>query len=255
MNGRIYIGLILLTACLAAAVRGQEPAPPAVQATPASTPQASPTAIPFSDVITQAENADSTLKEIASGASPDAATAAIEKDLPTLVDEINARLDETARTVEGSSSLDSLRSFESDWRTLTRNLPSWRNDLSARARELESDLSQLDDVISKWQKTLDELAAVEAPPEISGRIEEILLGPAEPGAHTGKEGVIALQNVSRRAERVMSPSNVGAAGSTCRPALGRAAQIFSWIANLWAGSSIVGGINASLATKRRLGIR
>ena len=253
MNRRIYIGLILLAACLAAAVRGQEPAPPADQATPASTPQASPTAIPFSDVITQAENADSTLKEIASGASPDAATAAIEKDLPTLIDEINARLDETARTVEGSSSLDSLRSFESDWRTLTRNLPSWRNDLTVRARELESDLGQLDDVISKWQKTLDELGAADAPPEISGRIEEILRRAAETRMLiTGERSrVIALQN--RLAEQQTRVNDALKTIGARREALVgqllvRDSPAF-WDANLWAGPNIVGGMNASLATQ------
>lgn len=253
MNRTIYYALILLTAFLAGSAFGQEATPQAGQPTPTSTPQASPTAIPFADVITQAENADSSLREIAAGASPDAATAAVEQDLPALVDEINARLDETARTVEGSTSLDSLRSFEADWRTLTKDLPGWRNDLIARARELEGDLTQLDDLISRWEKTLGELRSTDAPPEIITRIEEILRASAVTRQLiTGERTrVIALQNrLAEQQTRVNEAlKTIGARREALvGQLLVRDSPAF-WDDGLWEGSDILGGMNASLATQ------
>ncbi len=59
------------------------------------------------------------LKELASGVSADAIAEIVERDLPELTDEIDAKLEETARVIEGRASLEKLKSFETEWRTLT----------------------------------------------------------------------------------------------------------------------------------------
>jgi potassium efflux system protein len=169
------------------------PASPA--AASASAPEAS-APIPLSEVVAQAESASSTLKEISADGTTDPATQAIERDLPALTDEINARLEETAQTVEGSTSLDKLRSFEADWRALTTKLPQWRAQLVARARKLEDDLSRLDELSERWQQTVEQLQSGEAPPEIRARAEAILGTAANArGAIAGEQSrVLALQN-------------------------------------------------------------
>jgi potassium efflux system protein len=151
------------------------PAPAAAASQAASASSAPSTApIPLSELVAQTENASSTLKEISADGTTDAATTAIERDLPALTDEINARLEETAQTVESSTSLDRLRTFEADWRTLTTSLPQWRSLLVARARKLEGDLSRLDELTPRWQQTLEQLQSDQAPPEMRARVEAIL---------------------------------------------------------------------------------
>ena len=171
-------------------------APAASQpATSASAGQ--PTApIPLSEVVAQAESASSTLSEISADGTTDPATEAIERDLPALRDEIDARLEETAHTVEGSTSLDRLRRFEADWRTLTLKLPQWRTLLVARARKLEGDLSRLDELSERWGQTRQQLQGAEAPPEVRARAQAILATAANARRAIAAEQsrVLALQN-------------------------------------------------------------
>ena len=191
---------LLVASCILPAVActqsaRAEPAP-AEQAA-ASAPAVAPTTpIPLSEVVAQAENASASLKEISADGTTDPATASIERDLPALADEINARLEETAQTVEGSTSLDKLRSFEADWRALTTKLPQWRGQLVARARKLEDDLSRLDQLSERWQKTLDQLQSGEAPAEVRARAEAIIDAAAKARvAIAGEQSrVVALQN-------------------------------------------------------------
>ena len=214
----------------------------------------SPTPIPFSEVIAQAENASSTLKEIAASASGDPTTDRIEGDLAALTVEINSRLEETARTVEGSTSLDDLRSFAADWRTLTENLPQWRNELTTRARKLEGDMRRLDDQTEKWRKTLDEMRKTpETPPEVFGRIEEIIQTAANiRGQLAAQQGrVVALQNrVAEQQYRVQQAletitqrreSLVGQLLLQDSPPI--------WSAELWTQTDVRGGLRESLTTQ------
>lgn len=176
----IYFAALLLAAVSLPAARAQDTAPPANQAAANASPsasvalQASPTPIPYSEIIAQTENAAATLKEIQAGISSDATADTVERDLPALTDEINARLEETAQVIEGATSLDALRSFEADWRTLTRNLPRWRTALTERARSLEADARRIDELRERWSETLEDLRGTETPAEVLARIEEII---------------------------------------------------------------------------------
>ena len=234
------------------------PQSPANQAeTNASPPvNASPdsrTPIPFSEVVAQAENASSTLKEIAAGVTSDPATEAAERNLPALTNEINARLEETGQVIEGSTSLDKLRNFEADWRALTRNLPRWTSDLTARARKLEGDLKQLDDLSEKWRKTLEELEKAETPPEVLARIEGILQAAdnARRQIEMQQKRVVALQN--RVAEQ---QTRVDEAINSIRQAreslVGRLLVQDSppiWSADLLTGEGVSQGLRDSLQTQ------
>lgn len=216
-------------------------------------PAASPTAIPFSDVVSQAENASATLKEIAAGVASDPATDTIERNLPALTDEINARLEETAQTVEGSTSLDRLRTFEADWRTLTANLPDWKNNLTARARKLESDSRRLDELSERWQKTLDELRKPETPPEVLARVEEIIRTAAETRRTIVAEQarVVALQ--TRVAEQQTRAAEALKTIAARRQALVGQLLVQDnppvWSSELWATADVRSGVRASLAAQ------
>lgn len=168
-------------------------------------PVASPTSIPFSDIIAQADQANSTLTEIISNTSANPTAEAVERDLPALVEEINARLDETAQIVESRASLERLRNFEADWRNLGKNLPQWRTDLTDRARKLETNLTQINDLEKKWRTTESEQIKLETPPEISNRIQDTLTGIADARSRIEAQQarVVSLQDkVAEQQKRV-----------------------------------------------------
>jgi small-conductance mechanosensitive channel len=256
----VSFALFFLAACLlTAGVRAQNQSPQTDQgpsnATPqaAPSPEASPTPIPISDVIAQAENASSTLKEIAASVSSDPMTETIERDLPRLTNEINARLEETAQRVKGSTSLDMIRGFESDWRSLTENLPEWEDNLNVRAKNLEDDLRRIDELSGKWQRTLGELKTIGAPPEVLARIQEIIHASTQmrrlivaQQAH-----VIALQNrVAEQQNRVDEALKTIRAK---RQAL--VSQLLTqdsppiWGAALWGQANALSGVRDSLAAQ------
>lgn len=256
----IYFTAALVVACLFPAVQAQNTAaPPTNQAAanvspPAAvSPAASPTPIPFSDVIAQADSASSTLKEIAAGASADSTADVVERDLPALTDEINARLEETAQVVQGATSLDKLRSFEADWRTLTKNLPQWKIDLTDRARKFESDLKRLDDLSAKWQKTLDGLKNTETPPEVLARIEEIIQNAAgtRRAIEMQQARIVALQNkVAEQQKRV--DDALSSIKQTREVLVGQLLVRDSppiWSSDLWTRTDVSQGIRDSLATQ------
>ena len=243
----------MLVAVLFPAARAQDTAPPTNQAAANVSPPTSPTPIPYSEIIAQTENAAATLKEIQAGISSDATADTVERDLPALIDEINARLEETAQIIEGATSLDTLRSFETDWRTLTRNLPRWRNDLTEGGRKLEGDLKQLDDLSERWRTTLGELRNTETPPEVTARIEEIILT----AANTRREieirqtRIVALQNrVAEQQNRVDEASD--SIRQTRETLVGQLLVRDSppiWSADLWTRAGISQGIRESLAAQ------
>ena len=222
-------------------------------ATANASPAASQTPIPFSEVIAQSENASSTLKEIAAGLTSDPATEAVEQNLPALTDEINARLEETAQVVEGATSLDKLKSFEADWQTLTKNLPKWTTDLTARARKLEGDLKRLNDLSEQWRKTLEELQKAEAPPEVLARIEAILqtADNTRGQIEAQQKRVVALQNrVAEQQNRVDEAINsIRQARESLVGQLLVQDSPPIWSADLWTREGVSQGLRDSLQTQ------
>ena len=141
-------------------------------AAPAAT--VTPTPIPFSDIIAQAESATASLKELAATVTNDPTAESVERNLPTLTGKIDAQLEETGRIIQSRPSLEKLRNLETNWRSLTGNLPDWKDNLTNRARKLEDDLKQLNTLEDKWKKTANDLQNTETPPELTTRISEIL---------------------------------------------------------------------------------
>ena len=177
LRAAICLFLMTLMPILGTAPKAQNKETNSNQANANAAPAAAvtPTPIPFSEIVAQAESASASLKELSAGVSNDTTAEIVERDLPALTNDINAKLEETARVIEGRASLERLKSLESDWKTLTKKLPEWKDDLTSRARKLEDDLAQLDTLEEKWKKTLEDLqTSAETPPEVTARIEDII---------------------------------------------------------------------------------
>lgn len=140
-----------------------------------TTAKESPTPIPFPEIVQQAENATASLAEITASVSGKSKLKKVEKRLPELTDEINAKLKETARISKGLPSLENLQNLETEWKTLMENLPEWKTNLAERAVEFEDDLAQLRKMQEKWTLTFEELNKwTQLPPEITVVIEKII---------------------------------------------------------------------------------
>ncbi len=164
---------------------------PSAQTSPIATP--APTAIPLAEVVTQAETAQSNLRDIEADLAADQITATVNGELPVLTREIDARLEENSKILNSRPSLETLRNLENDWTTLGEKLPAWKRDLTTRATELDREIARLAALGDTWQQTLElaraagattpetaapenaesteMAAAVRAPPEILQRIE------------------------------------------------------------------------------------
>ena len=201
--------MVLLLPIFGIAVKAQEKAAAnsnQVNADAAPAAAVTPTPIPFSEIVAQAESASASLKELASGISADTTAENVEQNLPAKTEEINAKLEEMARIVEGRPSLESLKNLETEWKTLSKNLPKWNDDLTSRAKKLEGDLEQLNTLEEKWKKMLNELkTSPETPPQVTARIEEIITSTAQIRTQIEVEQsrIVALQSkVAEQQKRV-----------------------------------------------------
>ncbi len=158
-------------------------------------PDTTPTPVPFSEVISQAESTSTTLKEIASSTTSDTDSEVIKRDLPKIVAQIDAKIVETASLLAARPSLEGLRTFETEWNALTKTLPEWKDQLSERGKALDNDLKQLDEIEEKWKKTQLEFQGQDVPPQVSGRVEEILAttGQLRKDLEAARADTIALQ--------------------------------------------------------------
>ncbi|MBO0861257.1 MAG: mechanosensitive ion channel [Chloracidobacterium sp.] len=257
---KVLFAYLFLAVCMSGSgVRAQNQTPQTEQSPSETTPQGTatpeptPTPIPISDIVTQAENARSTLKEIEASVSSDPMTDTIERDLPRLTNEINARIEETANRVKGATSLDTISGFESDWRSLTENLPEWKDSLNVRAKNLEDDLQRIVELNGKGQRTLEELKTIGAPPEVMARIQEIIRASTQ--IHRSivmqQAHVIALQNrVAEQQSRVdESLKTIRAKRQALVGQLLTQDSPPIWGAALWGQADALSGVKESIAAQ------
>ncbi len=219
-------------------------------------PTVYPTPIPFSDVIGQSDQANFTLQEIASNTAANPTADIIERDLPALTDEINARVEETAQVVANRLSLENLRRFENDWRVLAKNLPQWKNDLTDSARKLEANLTPLNDLEKKWQTTQSDPANNDsAPVEVTARIQSILTASADARRQIGVQQARIVSLQDRVAEQQKRVDGAIASIRETRTALVGQLLVQDsppiWSRELWAQSQadVLGQSGASLSAQ------
>ena len=196
-HGRQILAFSLLTVIAIAALvdraRGQEtPAQPAASPTPAVISSAAapgPTPIPLAEIVTHAEAASADLRGIETDLAADQITSTVNAELPVLMREIGARLDENEKILNSRPSLETLNSLASEWEVLAEKLIVWRRDLTTRATGLDREITRLKQLEETWLKSLAQLegtmtspgqadlaetSTAVAPPEILQRMQSVL---------------------------------------------------------------------------------
>jgi small-conductance mechanosensitive channel len=204
---RYYLFLLLLipvaTGVFSVTASAQDNANTEAAATPTPAPPPSP--VPISEVVTQSESTSATLKELAASAASNPAVETVERELPLVTGQIDARLEETAKIVDGPLSFERLRSIESDWGSTSRKLTNWNRELAGFAKSLESDIKTLDGLGQKWSMTLEELREVESTPQVVARVEETLasINSIRKQIESAQSRVVGLQSkVAEQQKRV-----------------------------------------------------
>ncbi|MEP7147774.1 MAG: mechanosensitive ion channel domain-containing protein [Acidobacteriota bacterium] len=172
----LVTGILALLFAMTSVMRAQDTVltPLVNQANSNTSPSPTSTPVPISEIVPQSEKASASLKQISAAIEGDPTIEIVEGELPNLIAGIDTHAAETARVIEGRASLERLRSVEAQWKSLTKELEKWNTRLTARAKELEIDLKGLAALDEKWKNSLEELKTVEAPREITIRVDEIL---------------------------------------------------------------------------------
>ncbi len=176
-HGVVFVtGILTLLFALTRAIPAQDTAlaPLINPANSNTSPSPTSTPVPISEIVAQSESALTSLKQTSAAIEGDPTIEIVERELPNLIAGIDTHASETARVIDGRASLERLRSVESEWKSLTRELEKWNTRLTARAKEFEIDLTALAAQEEKWKKSLEELKTVEAPREITMRVDEVL---------------------------------------------------------------------------------
>jgi hypothetical protein len=172
-------------------LRGQTvPAPaPSPTASPTASPSApaSPTPIPLAEVVTQAETVSGSLRKIETELATDQITTAIERELPVLMSEIDARRVDDERILNSRPSLDTLKNLEAEWQILADKLNSWNVDLTTRATALAREITRLTEMEQTWSTTLAQAESNQTTTSATQQTTE----PATGGANTRSSGILA----------------------------------------------------------------
>src|SRR5918999_3390160 len=95
-----------------------------------------PAAIPFADLVTEAESVSARYRDIRADLSADQSAETVAQRVPVIAREIDGRLRESRRIVAQSPSIETLRGLEGEWNRLRRELAALNKDLTGRLHEL-----------------------------------------------------------------------------------------------------------------------
>src|SRR5689334_16980733 len=103
---------------IANTARGQETPMLSPSPTPLSSPAQAPSPIPLAEVVTRAESALGNLRDIETQLTSDQIPLTVDKELPLLTREIDARVEESTKILTTNPSLETLRDLEVSWQKL-----------------------------------------------------------------------------------------------------------------------------------------
>jgi len=162
----LSLGLALLC-CAALPTKGAEQS-----ATNAA--EAGPHPISRAEVPTRAEADQTGLQTIEADLAADQTTRAVETELPSLVADASARLEETSRILASNPSLYTLRKQSSEWENFREELSGWKKSLTRRATQLEAEMDRLSREQKTWELTLSANQSSNTPPEVVERIQGVI---------------------------------------------------------------------------------
>jgi small-conductance mechanosensitive channel len=165
--------------------------------TKASSEQAAPAPVPLSELSAQADAATTTLREIGTAAAADERFTDLERELPALAREIEARSRENARIVSRLPSLELLGTLERGWRSAREPLAKASGELEDRMARLDRNMSRLAALQKRWDDTLTLARNEQAPPEVIARIESLRSAISRTRATVEAQRDLALKLQSR----------------------------------------------------------
>jgi small-conductance mechanosensitive channel len=138
---------------------------------PAATP---PNIYSVGEVITQAQSATTKLQQTQAGLEPDTALATVNDQLSDLKKQIDDRVIDDKRLLETAASLSALQSSQATWQGLSDTLAAAQKNLSARVRDLDNQLGDLNQMDVMWAATQDAATRAKAPAEIMQSIHDVI---------------------------------------------------------------------------------
>jgi small-conductance mechanosensitive channel len=169
-----FFACLLMLACGAycgGALAADTPAPD--QAAVPEKPPARAAAVPLGELSAQAEATAATLREMHAHATVSDAIAAIDKDLPALAREVEARAKENAGILAQRPALELLRNLDRGWQGLRATVTTWLERLDERIVALDRDLARLEEMENVWNETLARARKERAPSELVQRAESL----------------------------------------------------------------------------------
>ena len=162
---------LLLAAALPAVAQTNAPATNA----PSTNAPAAIAPVSVGDVVTQAQAATAQLQQGRSDLATDAVLQAAQEKLPKITVQIDARLAQEKRLLDGSAGLSTLQPAQAAWQGIADDLKSMQRTLSDRVTDLNKQLwAQLTPLQAKWQATSDAARAAKAPPEIVQHADQVV---------------------------------------------------------------------------------
>jgi small-conductance mechanosensitive channel len=131
-------------------------------------------AIPAPEIAAQSEAALSSLRAIETASASDSAMEQIERQLTPLSQEIATRSEEDARIMGHSTSLELFSKLNAAWRDINEELSEWKRSLMRRARQLQANSSQLDQMEATWNTTRESADASRIPSDLLRRVNSVL---------------------------------------------------------------------------------
>jgi potassium-dependent mechanosensitive channel len=158
-------------------------------------PSAAPTPISLSEIASQAESTLRSVQSIETTLSADPITAAVEKRLPPLTNEIELRGAEMSKFLVGIVPLELLHSMEIVLQRYGDQLSSWNHDLTVRIKTLDSQIAQLDGLSKIWKATLQLPELSYAAPEVPNRVQSLvdLIGRIQQAVESLRQRDLVLQ--------------------------------------------------------------
>ncbi|MFN8642117.1 MAG: mechanosensitive ion channel [Candidatus Binatia bacterium] len=166
--------LVALLALLAVAGPSRAAEPTAAPTAAATPTVIVPIALP--DVAVKSDDLAVYLAQVEERSRLGADIAAIDKALPTVVQEVRDRLTATHRLLAGSPALRDVDNMTEKWRATRHQLDDWNDALTKLATALDRELGGLDQLRAIWRATADDARAQNAPPAVLERIDAALGG-------------------------------------------------------------------------------
>jgi potassium-dependent mechanosensitive channel len=168
VNRLVLLLLLALTSSLGPA-RAEQASPSPNKPNPAPTP------IPLTTVALEAQSAMMSLQAIHANVTADKSRVnLIDRTLPDLTSEIDARIAEDMRLLTASPSLDMLHRVRSTWQGFDDNLSASARNLSQHATSLEEARAHLDELNKTWQATLGLAKSPDTPQPVLQGVQNVV---------------------------------------------------------------------------------